>query len=87
MVWRLTAISISFNKGLIFDTFHSYIILHTGVKKIGMKNNIGRAYVPCICEAVVIVNYETVNILRLQNSKRVEYKIKPRPFGNHGEIF
>jgi len=91
--WLLTVTSISFNKGLIFDTFHSYIILHTGVKKKGVwkirkkKNNTGCAYVPCVCEAVVIVNYETVNILRSQSSKRVECKIKPWPYGNHSEIF
>lgn len=51
------------------------------------KKHGGRAYVPSVREAVAIVNYETVNILRLHSSKRVEYKIKPRPFGNHGEIF
>jgi hypothetical protein len=48
-----------------------------GMKNTQNENNTGRAYVPCVCEAVVIVNYETVNILHLQNSKRVKYKKKP----------
>jgi hypothetical protein len=48
-----------------------------GMKNMQKENNTGRAYVSCECKAVVIVNYETVNILRLQSSKRVEYKIKP----------
>lgn len=47
------------------------------MKNTQKENNTGRAYVLCVCEAVVIVNYETVNTLHLQSSKRVEYKIKP----------
>jgi hypothetical protein len=47
------------------------------MKNTQKENNTGGAYVPCVCKALVIVNYETVNILLLQSSKRVEYKIKP----------
>ena len=47
------------------------------MKNTQKENNTGRAYVPCVCEAVVTVNYGNVNVLHFQSSKRVEYKIKP----------